>query len=70
MVALTLTAENRNKVRGNDLGVKAIVLVYHKLHGMAGNRGLTGEADGAAATDGVDGVNSFQVDEGDPSPAS
>jgi hypothetical protein len=67
MVALTLTAENRNKVRGNDLGVKAIVLVYHKLHGMAGNRGLTGEADGAAATDGV---NSFQVDEGDPSPAS
>jgi hypothetical protein len=43
------------------------VPLCHKLHRMARNRGLTGEAVGATGTDGV---NDFQVDEGAPSPAS
>jgi hypothetical protein len=48
-------AETWDKARGNGLGVKAIAPLHLKLHGMAGNRGLTGEACGVVEEHGVDG---------------
>jgi hypothetical protein len=64
------TVENRNKVRGNNLWVKCFAPLYDELHGTVRNRRLTDEAVGAAATNGIDGVNGFHVDEGAPILAS
>jgi hypothetical protein len=44
--------------------------LYHKMHRMAENRGITSEGVRAKLIDGVNGVNDFQVDEGAPSLAS
>jgi hypothetical protein len=69
-VAPASLEENWKKMRGNDLYVKAFMPLYHKMHRTAENRGITGEGVRAAATDGVNGVNGFQVNEGAPSLAS
>jgi hypothetical protein len=45
-------------------------LQHRDLEKVAGERVLTGEVVGAAATDDVEGGNDFQVREGAPSPVS
>jgi hypothetical protein len=63
-------ATTRCFLRVNGLQASPYTPLHLNLHEVAGKGVLTGEAVGAAATDGIDGGNGTHVGEGAPSPAS